>query len=403
MSCANDTPNETGGRLHGPVTAPQTTAARIPQLDGLRGIAILLVISLHYLNDTANAPFGSVLYRFCSLFRLGWIGVDLFFVLSGFLIGAILLDAREARNYFRTFYARRLFRILPIYYLWITLFVLATLLLGNSVGGVIPNDSSTLKAVPIYYLFLQNYFGIAHGSLGWFWLAVTWSLGIEEQFYLVAPPLVRFFSTRKLKVMLVATLILIPLLRAALFYLLRDGGNAIYEWMPCRADSLAMGMLTALLWREGKIQAWYGAYRTHFYFFLLILGGAVPFFIKWLFNPYVFWMGFLGYSWMALLFVAILALCLVAPNGLWSRFLRWSFLRAMGRLSYCIYLIHLLILGVCHAVILHRPPSIASGTAAFVTLFAFCLTYFLAFVSWRFFEKPLLRRGRQHSFRFSES
>jgi len=96
--------------------------ARIPQLDGLRGVAILLVIALHYLNDSEHGSFGSFLYRFGSTFRLGWVGVDLFFVLSGFLIGGILLDAREAKNYFRTFYIHRFFRILPIYYLWVSLF-----------------------------------------------------------------------------------------------------------------------------------------------------------------------------------------------------------------------------------------------------------------------------------------
>ena len=103
------------------------TPVRIPQLDGLRGIAILLVIALHYLNDSEHGAFGSFLYRFGCAFRLGWAGVDLFFVLSGFLIGGILLEARESVNYFRTFYLRRFFRILPIYYLWVTLFAIAAL------------------------------------------------------------------------------------------------------------------------------------------------------------------------------------------------------------------------------------------------------------------------------------
>ena len=132
------------------------TPVRIPQLDGLRGIAILLVIALHYLNDSEHGAFGSFLYRFGCAFRLGWAGVDLFFVLSGFLIGGILLEARESVNYFRTFYLRRCFRILPIYYLWVTLFAIAALCFGSSVGSFIPNDHSALKLLPIYYLFFKT-------------------------------------------------------------------------------------------------------------------------------------------------------------------------------------------------------------------------------------------------------
>jgi peptidoglycan/LPS O-acetylase OafA/YrhL len=96
---------------------PQSSS-RIAQLDGLRGLAILLVLALHFLNDSNHGPFGSFLYRFGSAFRLGWAGVDLFFVLSGFLIGGILLDARSSSNYFSVFYIRRLHRIVPIFYLW---------------------------------------------------------------------------------------------------------------------------------------------------------------------------------------------------------------------------------------------------------------------------------------------
>jgi len=385
------------------VTNSGSTSGRIPQLDGLRGIAILLVICLHYLNDAEHGAFGSFLYRFGCCFRLGWAGVDLFFVLSGFLIGGILLDARAASNYFSTFYIRRFFRILPIYYLWVTLFVFAALFFGNSVGGVVPNDLSALKLLPVYYLFLQNYFSLPIWTFAWLWLAVAWSLGIEEQFYLISPPLVRFLSIQKLKLVLLGTLIFAPVLRAALFLLWTAGKNAMYVWMPCRADSLAMGVLVALLWREGKIQPWYAAHRTAFYVLLAVLAAPIPFCIKWLFSASAFWMGFLGYSWLALLFAFLLVLSLLEPQGIWSRNLQWPFLREMGRLSYCVYLIHLLVLGLCHALLLHHRPSIASVRGALVTLFAFGISYFLALLSWRFFEHPLLRRGHVRQYKFSES
>ena len=387
---------------HEHATAP-ASSARIPQLDGLRGIAILAVISLHYLYDADHGPFRSLLYRFGCIFRLGWAGVDLFFVLSGFLIGGILLDARKADNYFQIFYLRRFFRILPIYYLWLTLFGLATFLIGPSLGGIYPNNPSSAKLLPAYYLFLQNYLGMPFWSFAWLWLAVAWSLGVEEQFYLVSPPLVRFLSPRRLKTVLIATLLLAPILRASLYVLSSSGASAMYVWMPCRADSLAFGVLAALLWRERKIATWYSAHRMRFYTLLIILALPIPAFIKWLFSPYSFAMGFLGYSWLAALFSCLLLLALLEPQGLWSRFLDWRFLREMGRLSYCIYLIHFLILGLCHSLILHRSPSIATAAGAAVTLLAFVITYGLAALSWRYFEHPLLRRGHLYKYKFANS
>ncbi len=375
---------------------------RVPQLDGLRGIAILLVISLHYLNDSEHGAFGSFLYRFGCAFRLGWSGVDLFFVLSGFLIGGILLDARRAENYFSAFYVRRFFRILPLFYVWLSLFVFVYLFFGGFFSQYLPVLSSDFRLLPIYFLFLQNYFALSHSSLAWYWLAPAWSLGVEEQFYLLSPPLVRFLSISRLKTVLFATLGLAPLLRAALRLLWPASRSGISVWMPCRADSLAIGVLAALLWREGIIQNWYASHRTAFYVILVLLSSAFPIFTKWLFAPDAFWMASLGFSLLAFLYVALLLWCLLEPRGLWSRFLQWSFLREMGRLSYCIYLIHLLILGLCHALLRHQRPSIATPAAASISLLAFLLSLLLAKLSWHFFEHPLIHRGHSRKYRFAK-
>src|ERR1700692_4845763 len=101
---------------------------RVPELDGLRGFAILIVIVGHYISVSAPRHIGQVLSTTAAL---SWTGVDLFFVLSGFLIGGILLDVRDSSNYFRVFYARRFFRIFPVYYAWLILYVLL-LVLGRS-------------------------------------------------------------------------------------------------------------------------------------------------------------------------------------------------------------------------------------------------------------------------------
>src|SRR5579872_4829426 len=121
---------------------------RMPALDGLRVFAILQVVSIHYFyNPTATFPAG--LHFVQSFFAMGWTGVDLFFVLSGFLIGGILLDVRASPNYFKTFYLRRFYRIIPVYYLWIALYLLVVAALGQFLSGA--------RTAAVLFLFLQNF------------------------------------------------------------------------------------------------------------------------------------------------------------------------------------------------------------------------------------------------------
>jgi peptidoglycan/LPS O-acetylase OafA/YrhL len=387
-----------------PVKVP-SSSARIPQLDGLRGVAILLVIGTHYLHDWQRGAFDSLLNRVVSPFRLGWTGVDLFFVLSGFLIGGILLDNRAAKNYFSVFYLRRLHRIVPIYFLWITLYVLTIVFAGAWLANYIPLGAAPLHPVPYFYLFLQNYHNFPFAPLMWAWLGVAWSLGVEEQFYLLAPPLIRYLSLEKLRLCLLATLLIAPLLRVFVYFHIPDGFYFMYTWMPCRADSLALGVLAALFWRDGSIARWYAANRRLFFFALVlllipvvILLTPVSFFLKKSLLPHTVGMGTLGYSCFALLFTALLLLCLLEPAGLWSRFLRLGFLRELGTVSYCLYLIHFGTLYLAHGIILHARPRIYDLPGLGVTAFAFLLSYVLAKLSWIYFEQPLVRRG--HSYQY---
>jgi Acyltransferase family len=124
------------------------TSPRIPELDGLRGLAILLVMLCHYVGNPDHSPLGFLPHRFFLAFTAGWSGVDLFFVLSGFLIGGILLEARDSPNYFRTFYIRRVFRILPIYYLWTPLFALIVVVSRTLFPGHLDASWHELLRVP---------------------------------------------------------------------------------------------------------------------------------------------------------------------------------------------------------------------------------------------------------------
>src|ERR1700722_10786654 len=137
----------------------RSQGGRVPELDGLRGMAILMVVVFHYLEEqglVAGNEAAGILQR---VVLIGWSGVDLFFVLSGFLIGGILMDARESPSYFRTFYARRFFRIIPIYYLWILAYVILVGVVGSflrshSNSGVIQGPGGFVFS---YFLFLQNF------------------------------------------------------------------------------------------------------------------------------------------------------------------------------------------------------------------------------------------------------
>ena len=131
--------------------SPPRSAERIPELDGLRGMAIFLVFISHYLGGSGHVQLRPWLRHIFAATSIGWSGVDLFFVLSGFLIGGILIDARNSPHYFRAFYMRRVHRILPIYYLWILLYavVVSTALLGgpnpfSASGRDLPPDSRSI-------------------------------------------------------------------------------------------------------------------------------------------------------------------------------------------------------------------------------------------------------------------
>jgi peptidoglycan/LPS O-acetylase OafA/YrhL len=380
--------------------ASRTAGSRISQLDGLRGLAILMVISLHYLNDIHHGEFGTWSYKLGCAFRLGWLGVDLFFVLSGFLIGRILLGVRESPYYFRTFYLRRLHRIVPIYYLLILLYLLVLWCARVRVEGLLPVDTHFTKVIPIYFAFLQNYYVISPPhTLGWFWFLVTWSLAVEEQFYLVAPPLIRFLNRETLKRVLIATLLLAPLFRFVLYTFLRDGNIAMYVWTPCRADSLALGVLTALLWEQGTISSWLDRNRRLFHIGLMVLAVAIPLCIKWIYSPFGLVMGTVGYSWFALFFAGLIVWGLFEPEGVWGRFLRNTFLREMGCLSYCLYLVHWPVLGFLHAAILGKYPNNDTLKSAAVTGLALAVSYGIAKTTWHVIEKPLIDRAHTISYR----
>ena len=368
---------------------------RIPELDGIRGLAISLVIAFHFFGG-ADPHFGFWLRHILGALAIGWSGVDLFFVLSGFLIGGILLDARTKPHYFRAFYMRRVFRILPVYYLWTLLYGVLLLAVLWRAPGRIPLSSHDLYQVPLHLLFLQNVW-ITRPFLASVWFVVTWSLAVEEQFYLLAPVLIRFVSLRKVIWILVGTICTSPFLRFFIYRVAQNHFAAAFP-MPCRADSLAWGVLLAIAWRDTRVREFIHGHAALLQRVLFVLFLGVAVLLWWLVHPINVVTVTIGYTWLALFYSAFL-LTVVSQTGGWlAAVMRWQVLRWLGGISYCLYIIHLTLNYAAHGLILHGWPQVYSLRGLVVSILALLVSLAIAGFSSRYFEGPLIRRGHSYSY-----
>jgi peptidoglycan/LPS O-acetylase OafA/YrhL len=394
-----------------PTTMTSTTAtppskSRVPELDGLRGIAISLVLILHfsYFNPAPDhyptewikrllGPLG----RFAAF---GWSGVDLFFVLSGFLIGGILLDARGSPNYFKTFYVRRVFRIFPIYYLWILAYTILALLLGARLRGPLSLGPVPLRTVSIYYLFLQDFSWRVSTKLTALWLGPLWSLAVEEQFYILAPFAIRYLPRKRLVTALLAAVAIAPALRILAMFLSRYHmglQGLMYKTMPCRMDSLAFGVLCAVIWRSPKAVSWISRNRFGMQAALLTLVGGYLAIAALNPEPLTMLMAAFGFSWIAVTFACLLLVVMTERASWLAGLTRMAWLRELGKVSYCVYMIHGVVGSFCGMLfgVLRRAGS---GRSLASNCVAIVVSYAIARVSWDFFENPLLRKGHKYKY-----
>jgi peptidoglycan/LPS O-acetylase OafA/YrhL len=376
-------------------------SSRIPELDGLRGVAILLVIFFHYTNGNALVRSDGLAFYVQRAANAGWSGVDLFFVLSGFLIGGILMDARESPSFFRTFYLRRLFRIVPIYYVWIILYVG----LKAAAGAAIQARSFSGRPLPggfsvyAHLLFLQNFIPMdwpAMSAVFGSWFSHLWSLAVEEQFYLVAPLMIRWLSPRRLPTALVAIVIGAPLFRTLLF--LRVHELDVTRIMPSRADTLALGMLAAVVWRSADLRARLQKIARWLYLPAAVLFSGYGLICWYTPGTRTLEIASFGLSWVGIFYTLLLLIALGAPDGWFAHAMRMAWLREIGRVSYCMYIVHLTCALLCYYVLLHQRPEIKDLRGAAVAICSVVVTYLVARASWKFFENPLLRIAHQFQY-----
>lgn len=384
-------------------------ARAIPTLDGMRGIAVLLVLAFHFSwtfpgDDPASATtlVEKVAVRLHAFLWSGWIGVDLFFVLSGYLItrGLVAPSTKALGTRLKMFWMRRVLRIFPLYYAFIIVGTIAALAITGAAAWI-PG--------PSYWVYMQNYaLSFDHEVLRW--TAHFWSLAIEEQFYFVWPIVALMVSRRRLIPTILVLVPAIVVLRAGLvlkgahvpslgsFFTDAHGiAKFVYRATFTRADGLLLGAFVAVTQREVTHPVSVAWRRLRFPVFV-----ATAFALAGLYvlanglNDYDRRIMAIGYATLALFFASAISLCAdESISERMRRFLSWRPLVACGKVSYGMYIFHwpLVIFLVPRLVKMQEGMPVATQMAlsSGVIVFGTAIIYVLSEGSFRFFESPFLR------------
>ena len=351
---------------------------RVPELDGIRGTAVLLVLALHGFAWSMQEDTWRGFPRAIELItRPGGLGVDLFFVLSGFLITGILLDSVGKPHYFRNFYGRRALRILPLYYLILLVIFLFYQRSGNFV----------LLGL-IYLSNMTGVFGVlnVYGPL--------WSLSVEEHFYLLWPWVVSRLRLRRIAYVALGIIVAVPVVRAFSFW----HGWDVFPYSWCRFDGIASGAFLASFVRSpGHTQS------RLLRFSLGCLAAAAAVAAVGLPLGIYTRARLCGATFMFtdvnLCFTGLVGIILTGSAPALTALMRLRPLRWCGDLSYCLYIIHFLVFDIWNRLLGKYPPSLVASLGKFGTLclraaIVYVTCFLIAELSHRYFEGPILKLKR---------
>lgn len=361
---------------------------RIAELDGFRGIAVGMVLIWHFLGAIIDPQLGSWTKIIYHLSILGRTGVDLFFVLSGFLITGIILDRQKPSGPFLlSFYTRRLLRIAPSYLLLVLIF-------WSIVNWGVNNEAFNAETPLWHHLtFTQNWWMAAKERWGPGAISVTWSVAIEEQFYVVFPLLVLLTPHKRLPLVLALVACMSIAFRAFAYFHL-GSTYTMYVHTISRLDGLAAGALVAWLWRHPKFEPWIRNNAAKKRQWLQILYWGIPLLIVALATNLAWNMAAWGHTYLTLLYAALLVHILSEVDTRKLAWLRHSLLVRLGAISYSVYLFHPLILASVFLAF-KRPERISNLPDLALASLALALTLAWCSLSLRFLERPLTQAGRK--------
>jgi peptidoglycan/LPS O-acetylase OafA/YrhL len=373
------------------------SGGREPALDGIRGMAIALVLYHHFVIYSGMTRGHFLDYYVQRLGQSSWLGVDLFFVLSGFLITGILYDAKASQRYFRDFYMRRALRIFPLYFAFLAgSFLVLPLFLAPAAGQALTAGQAW------YWLYLSNFDVALNGWPQPLHFGHFWSLAVEEQYYLVWPFVVYAFGRARLIGISLLCFAVALGLRCLLPLWLDPLAN--YLLMPTRMDAFAAGAVVALVMRgPGSLRS-LGVWPL-----ALLLGSIAILFTLTVMNVKLSTvdpvMRTVGFSTIAIGFAALIAVVLSQAAGSpLRRFFANRVLVTLGKYSYALYVFHqpILVLMRDHGISIAIVPEVAGSSIPGLMLFstlAFAVIMLCAVLSWHLIETPFLRLKRHFASR----
>jgi peptidoglycan/LPS O-acetylase OafA/YrhL len=352
---------------------------RIVALDGVRGLMTILVVFSHYFGEV---PHGTQALMF------GWIAVDMFFVLSGYLVGNLILDKMHNDNFFVVFYVRRICRTLPIYF--ISVLIIAAVL--SAFNGTAWLDDDVSFPVWSYFSFTQTLFMASTEQIGAHWLAPTWTLAVEEHFYLLAPMTFFFVPRKYLASVLIAAAAGAVGCRISVYVFNVGNPTAAHVLLPGIADVLICGLLAALASKTDYVRQGKLDYALRVTPILLLISLSLLGLFAGRDSS--------GFSILRPLIISLASaafLLAIARNTPEAEHFRSRFLRFFGRTSYAVYLTHLPALGLMHGLILNARPDIADTRQWLVTIAALPVCVLASWLLTKVVEEPITRYGRSWS------
>ncbi len=363
---------------------------RIKELDGLRGIAVVLVMALHIFKRAGYFTEHPTLETFIQFTTVGWVGVDIFFTLSGFLITSILLRTKEAEGYFRKFYMRRLLRIFPLYYAAIIVVLIF-------VPKLEPEFTDQLSvALPVMLIYQQNWAMLFDGFHMTQYLGITWSLAIEEQFYFIWPFIVYKLSRENLVKASIGYILVSATARVLGTFLwpdLAEASSFFYYTSFARFEEMLLGGLLAVFMTSDNLRETVRRYSlplfgVSFAVFIALHILSLPGSPHPEHSSVPLMLG--GYTTAALFSVGLVGVFVTyPPQNLLRRLFQHPLLTFLGRYSYSMYLFHMVPTLVLMDVFWY---SELRGWKAFVLYPAatYLATIVIAVLTWHLLEKHML-------------